>query len=549
MKKLLLGLLLLFSSLGFAAITMQLESSIVNEGEPFRLVLTLDGSQTGRLPDLTPLQNDFIILGTQRSMNYSVTNGQAQAVNQWLILLMPKRVGMLTIPSIQIGQEKTTAASIEVRGRAAKPRQSGMASQEVMLAAEVNEASPYVNQQVIYTVKLYSSRRLVDAEYQAPQVEDALLIPLGSGNHYQRVENGRVYTVDEQQYALFPQKSGELKIKPPIFQALVYDVFSKRVKVQANPVSLKVKAMPAQFSAARWLPAKQVSLSEAYEDNSLSFKQGSTLVRTVSLQAVAVPAQLLPRLDFAVNHSDFSVYPENPSEKNTIRQGDLIGTTTMKLTYLLDKPGQITIPALKLTWFNTLTGKEERSELPERTLHVTAVSTGGQASSSPASVKSEKVLGDSDLVDGNKREASLPQGDESSMFAWWLAGGFALAWLLTLGLWLQRRPQHSPSPKSRPIVKRLQQACLGNNPRDARDALIQWARLQWPQANVLNLMDIEKIIDDEPLKQQITLLFQALYHNERQTSWHGEALWRCIVSFTPPKSAAAKMPLPPIHKL
>ena len=48
-------------------------------------------------------------------------------------------------------------------------------------------------------------------------------VPFGGERRYQVNKNGRTYAVEEQQFALFPQKSGDLKIKPPVFNALVYD--------------------------------------------------------------------------------------------------------------------------------------------------------------------------------------------------------------------------------------------------------------------------------------------------------------------------------------
>lgn len=217
MKKILLSLLLVcVVKVGFTAATMQLESAKVQAGDTVRLFLTLDGTEANSVPDLSPLQKDFTIVGTERSMNYTVINGRAQSMGQWLILLVPKKAGIITVPGIQVGQEKTAPVTLEVSEEESSQTQplNSSQAQDVKLLAEVSDEYPFINQQVIYNVRLYNSRHLVNADYQPPQVEDALLIPLESGRRYQTAENGRLYTVEEQRYAIF-RKSGPLKLLLP----------------------------------------------------------------------------------------------------------------------------------------------------------------------------------------------------------------------------------------------------------------------------------------------------------------------------------------------
>ena len=102
-------------------------------------------------------------------------------------------------------------------------------------------------------------------------------------------------------------------------------------------------------------------------------------------------------------------------------------------------------------------------------------------------------------------------------------------------------------------MKQLAKACLDNHATEARDALLKWARFQWPEANLLNLTDVEKMVDDTRLKEEINQLAQALYQDvSPQKTWQGTALWAAITSFKGAKlrSENSKMtPLPPIHRL
>lgn len=570
MKRILLGLLLLcFSSIASAIVTLQLEAPQMQMGENFSLHLRIEGTQINAVPDLTPLQKDFTIIGTESNISYSIISGKVRAVSEWTIILTPKRAGVLPIPALRIGQEKTNPISIEITqlppdsnsnpSTTANPSSGNTQQsqqQDVMLTAEVDTHQPFVNQQVIYTVKLFNSSRLLDANYLPPQVEDALFVPFGEGRRYQVTHNGRLYAVEEQQFAVFPQKSGDLKIKPPVFNALVYDIAGpRRVSVQAQSTVLNVQPIPAQYQGKTWFPAKKVTLSESYDKSTTTLTEGSTLERTVTLQAVAVPAQLLPSLNFG-SSDQFSIYPEKPTVTNRFKQQDLVGTSTVKVTYLLNKAGKITIPPLILPWFNTVTGKEEVSSLPGFTIDVLSAMGQTKQTTSPKPTTT---------IPSSSQSVTAPQPSENkalekpimnppspqSNLAWWAAGVFALAWLLTIAAWRWPRSKDMAAKQTKAqVLKQLQEACLSHNPRLARDAMLKWGRLLWPEANLLNLIDLENLVEDPDLKQQIKALSEALYHEEAHKEWQGELLWQAVSRFQPSSTNKDKgNRLPPIHRL
>ena len=312
MKKLIISTIFsLFSVLVQAEIQIQVEPSQITLGETFQLTLTQKDPKNGDKPDLTSLQQDFVILGTGQQINYSIINGQAQSASQWVVTLRPQKSGILTIPAIKLGFDTSHAITIDVA--ATRPGQDlqikSSQQQDVILVAGVNIKKPYVNQQVVYTVKIYNSKHLLNADYQGPQVEDALLIPLGDTKRYQTVQNTINYTVEEQNYAIFPQKSGTIKINSPTLTALIYDNNPQRVKAQDERINLSVQSIPKYYKGNTWLPAKQVTLSEHYEHTNQTISQGSTLTRTVTIEGVAIPAQLLPTLNFDEANA-FNVYTE-----------------------------------------------------------------------------------------------------------------------------------------------------------------------------------------------------------------------------------------------
>ncbi|TAL61237.1 MAG: protein BatD [Legionella sp.] len=544
MKKIAIILLSLLSFYAQAEIQVQVDPSKVSLGETFQLTLRQDNSPNGGVPDLTGLQPDFSILGTERNVSYSIINGQSTSVNQWVVTLRARKSGILTIPAIKMGSEQSTPITINVETSAAKSPVINLDSsqnQDVFLTTSVDENKPYINQQIIYTVKVYNSKRLLDAEYQGPEVEDALLIPLGDTKRYQTNQNDINYIVEEQNYAIYPQKSGTLKITSPVFNALVYDMNPQQVKAQDKTIELTVQPIPKPYKGANWFPAQQVKLTETYENTEQNMEEGSTLSRTVTIEGVGLPAQLLPSLKFTENDA-FKVYPEKGKDHNQVVQGELVGSSEIKVTYLFNKAGKVTIPELKISWFNTKTNKQEFAILPPRSLDIKPSVLPNKSAATTSTTQKNSS--------SSKTEINTPVAQTQNSWAWISAILFALAWLFTLGLWAwQKYARLFGKRQYKKALAELNQACTECNPTKARDALLKWATMYWPDAQLLNLTDLNQLVRDAHLKKQLNLLSQVLYRTEEKTLWRGDELLRSVLALskTKPNKTRASNPLPPIN--
>ena len=535
-------ILLSWHAFVMAAISMQISPSSARLGDTIRLTLTQDDLRSNGTPDFAPLNKDFRVLGTEHNMSYSAINGVAKSESQWVVLLTPRKSGILPIPAIQIGDQHSAPNEIEITANSTAARADHQTATSenntIMLRAEIAQPAPFVNQQIRYTVKLLTQQSLLDSEYQPPHVEDALLIPLGDGRRYQTTLNGHEYSVDEQQYAIFPQKSGSLQITPPEVNAVVYDTIPRRTHLEANATPLVVKPIPKEYADKPWLPATQVTLAEQYDSSSSTLMQGSTLVRTITLKAAGIPAELLPALNFAESEQ-FSVYPEKPETHNALRQQELIGSSVVKVTYILNQPGAVTLPPIHLPWFNTLTGKPELTTIPGREITVKSKpnTTPPVAPAQPAQLAQPEQPVSSDPVNS---------------LAWWIAGAFAGAWILTLALWWWFRHRSiTPKQNMRSTLADLRNACASNDPNQAQIALLTWGRLQWPKTALLNLNSLSTRVFDITLNKQINLLSQALYSQNGQSTWCGDDLYRAVKAYRPSSLTQKNKrdDLPPINRI
>lgn len=528
-----------------ASISVEVKPKKVAMGETFSFVITADDANFSGQPNLASLKKAFHITGTQQSINYTVLNGKTRALHQWVIMLMPKKLGKQKIPAIKIGSHLTPPIEVNVIKTSLNqtPEDSPTLTarqDEVMLKTEVNQAAPLINQEVLYTVKLYNSGRLLDAEYHPPSVENALMIPLGNSDRYQTQEKGQDYIVEEQHYAIFPQKSGPLTISGPSFNAVAYEAVPRRITVPPKDTTLQVKPIPKSFKAKEWLPAANVSLTEHYEQHSKTLDQGDTVQRIITIEAEAVPAQLLPSLTFK-DAKAYNIYPEKPTIKNIARNNHLVGQATIKVTYLLNHPGQVTLPEIEVPWFNTKTGQTEIAKLPPHSLKINPKTQAPPPlqNSSTKDIKSQPA--DQIKSDDKDHKGSPP-------IAWFVAIGFAVAWIVTLMMWWFK-PFIATGSLRRRAVKKLHEACIRNNPTKAREALLNWASIHWPERSFLDLKDIANCIQDVALKKELSTLSQILYSKDKKSHWHGTRLWLAIASFRRKKKSKNKTnhSLPPIN--
>lgn len=533
--------LLLLAGRAEAALTAEISPQSAKLGETLTLTITDDSANRQNLPDLTPLQSDFTIVGTQRSFSYYAINGKTSHVAQWTVLLKAKKTGVLTIPALTFNQGNTNPLSVQIHEKSPKDDEmattdTGDNQKDILLTTEINNPHPFINQQIIYTIKLYNSRRLLDYRYQPPEVENALLVPLGNSRQYQRIENDKHYMVAEQQYAIFPQKSGPLTIMPPVFTVLAYDVVPTEIKTRNKPLTITVKPAPIQDSKS-WLPAREINLSDTWDSNENRLEQGATLVRTIQIEAKGLPAQFLqslPTLDLK-NEAGYRVYLEKGKQTNQVRDGDLTGKLSLKVTYLLDKPGTITLPELTVPWFNTDTGKEVIAKLPPRTLQVQPLANQPAIPDLPAAAQSSPATDKTVDIP----EKTIPAAT-NGWLPWIIAGVFATLWLLTAGWRLLHQYGRNPLKKRyQASLKTLREACLSNHPEKAYAALLHWSRLHWPQATIINVSDIMALINDIKLTRQLQILSTALYSPHRtESSWQGAALWQAVQDFLRLKTGA-----------
>lgn len=569
------------SSVLAADVSVQADRQRLELGEVLELRLSAEGDVDAE-PDFAPLESDFDILRRGQSQVTSIINGRISHSRQWSLQLAPKRVGRLTIPAIQAGRDSSRPLSIEVvepggtSARSGQPDQSG--PKALFVESEVETTTPYVLQPIEYRIKVYYRQPPQRAVLSEPEVEGATVQRLGEDRAYDETREGRVYRVIERRYRLTPQHSGSITVQSPRLEARLDDprqgarqdpfaeldqafggrLFQgfpampgvthpgRRVVERARDIELQVRPQPAANSGTSWLPATSLQLTDEWTPSPPVFQVGEPITRILTITAEGTTAAQLPDLGLGALDG-VQVYPDQPRGEDLTSGPAPAAIKTLKFALVPMRPGTLTLPEIRLDWWDTRTDRARVAVIPARTVEV-APAPGGPssrpvpvpASPNPASAPESVSAPDSE---SKPRPTS---GADRGWGGWpWLALISVLAggWGATLYLWQRERrartggqladlgfrgtPSAPPSaaPGLDPARRAVRAACLARDPRAARIALIDWARARWPDQSPTGLEAVATSFGAPEASSVLRAIDRAIYAPPSET-WDGETAWK-----------------------
>ncbi|MHB1174414.1 MAG: BatD family protein [Sulfuriferula sp.] len=535
-----------------ATLQAQVDRNPVAMNESFNLTLQSSDSNSGD-PDLSALKRDFAVLGQSKSSNFQIINGQISHNTQWQISLMAKQAGQFQIPALTIGNQ--SSAPINVTVTAANQTTTSQQNKDVFLEVSASPQTVHVQQQIIFTVRLYSALSLGDnsslSDPTFPDM-DAVVERLGKDHPFQVMRNGQAYSVIERRFAVFPQKSGQFSSAPIVFDGSVveanqnggffamnpFNQSTRPLRLNSKTIAFTVKPVPAGNEISQWLPASNLQLTEKWSANPPKFTVGEPITRTLTITANGLTATQLPTLDSG-KIDGLKLYPDQPTLKNGQDGDGIIGTREQKIAYIPTRTGNITLPAIEIKWWNVNTHQAEIARLPARSVMVLPGSAN-PASAPPSSPAAPTITASAPATASVHAPPSSGVLTSSSQRWWvWLALLLGIAWLITLLVWWSRTRRQSPRTLNNAaaeeplgqLEKRFRKACMENNAPQAKTELLAWAKQRWPQTSPASLTAMARLCEPA-LAEAIAQLDSALYSNT-QAQWHGDILWNLFNQHKP----------------
>ena len=400
----------------------------------------------------------------------------------------------------------------------------------LFIEAFVDNESPYVQSQVLLTVKVWQSVNVLDSNKVNLGSDEFLTVSLERDKEYIDTRDGKEYLVQEQQFALFPQTSGvhtfgpiELRAKVPVSNSRSQGFFtpSRNVKRISNPVTMNVQARPSATKGQWWLPASDVQLLETWSGDPKNIDANQTITRTIEILANGVSVDQLPEIKMP-EIDGLKLYADNTDQASSASDAGIVASQKVTWAVVPERNGDIEIPAVNLTWFKTELGETQVATLPAQTLVVSGVV---QEASPNVALSSEN--GDENANDGSNAlitpgAAGNPRSSNSPNWLWLLIGAAVLACFQALAytfwrLWkFTNRTKTRPPSGSKDIDKvpgfgRIRAASKQRKLKPVQEAILDWAAEFWPQTPPKNLLNVAQRLEEPKLVQVFEQIDASLY--------------------------------------
>ena len=395
---------MLFGTMVFAqqvSVQAAIESQEAYVSEPVGFQVQVTGSSSPLRPDLSILNNDFIVKanggGPQRSSSVTIINGKMTKVvkNDYIFAytLAPKRAGTFVIPSLAVNidgrQYRTQTLSVSVK--------KAVETDAFKLRLSLSKNQCYIGESVVLNITWYLNKDVRGFDINLPILENKNIffadvhvdtsqggyinVPLGGKNVVAKqahgILDGKQYTTVSFSKIIIPKKSGNVIIEPAqiVCESLVgykargnnsrdpfFADFSpfgskrravyKKAVVPSNGLELEVLPLPTEgrpVDFAGHIGEYRIATDATPTDVSV----GDPITLRIQLSGPQyldhVPA---PKLTKQTNLISGFKVPAEMGEGMATRGGKLFTQTVRALNSDVTE-----IPAIELPYFDTKSGK------------------------------------------------------------------------------------------------------------------------------------------------------------------------------------------------
>lgn len=549
-KNSILILLFLVAIPSWASLSSTVDRTQIETNETLQLTVRYSGKAPSGEPDFSGIERDFSIASNSRQQQYSWVNGQSTSYTDWKILLIPKRQGKLTIPSLNFMGSRSQAVVINVRP--ADPSANATSGQPVFIETTVDKDMAFIQEQIILTHRLHYSVPLQDISISEFEIPDAIIQQISEERFNKRI-NGKNYSIIEIKFALFGQSVGKLKIPSQRFTAFETSnsgfggFFSRgnRVIRLTEEKIVNIAAIPAHLSASRWMPSSQVRIEQSWSDNSSTLTAGEPITRTITISALGLSAAQIQPLP-SLQNNQLKLYPDQPTLEDKQTNRGILGVRNESVAIVPNQAGQITIPAIEIEWWDTVNNRMQTSRLSSKTFNVVAGNTVNPITNKQPIINSPAVINS-----GNK-------GEIPAITRWSLGlNALLIALLVALFYWrkkpiaVKQRVETEPAITAKQLLKKIEKLAADNRLAEMRDSIIHWGAEVFSQQPPRSLNQLADLMANSELKQQFNQLDQSLFKADsgKDAKVDCQSIIKALRQFVPVKTPnhSARKELKPLY--
>lgn len=534
-------LALCVASPAWSAVEMKLDRDRVMVGETVTLTFVTDDSQQDLDADFSVLEDDFEILDRRTESQLSIVNGRQTALVRLLLTVEPRHDGDIQIPSFQFGDQATRPARLRVDPA---PELAPGELPPVFIEVDLEPADGpyYVHAQLGLVVRVFYQQNLTEAAISQPEPSPAS-VRLLQETPYQADRGGERYRVLERRYAVFPERSGELVLPPMVLSGRLVErrssgiwestVRGRRVRSESEELRLQIEPRPAAFSGDHWQPAREFSMAQQISAAD-QLRVGEPVTRTVLIDAVGLEENMIAEPAWP-EVANARIYPDQPQGITRDDGRWVLGHKEFRYAVVPEQAGELLLPGLEVTWWDTRNDVERTARLPEHRLSVLPAAlvppAPAVAPTAPAPAGSSLDPAPAGAVDGFWKTLALL---------------LAAAWLLTVpaAWWLGRRATNGTGAASAresaadpgETLQALRTACRASDATAARRTLQRWLARQGA-GNGASVLEFAARVEDERLAACLHELDALGFRPGKGSDWDGPALWAAFDNWRKTRAA------------
>ncbi|HOO89629.1 MAG TPA: BatD family protein [Syntrophales bacterium] len=473
---------LLASASGAAqvGVTLSLERSEATPIDTIRMEVKVSGTRSGDTAPVIHGLESFQVTQGGTSSRVEIVNGKMSSGIDYSYFIQPRKTGVFTIGPAEIevdgNRAKSNTVTLDVKEISQEP---GSNRGPVFIEASISSEEVYVEEQAMYTIKLYYRVGIDDLSLKLPEIDHIVFKQLGRPSEYQTTCGGKAYQVLEVRHSLLASQAGEYAIwsssmRMTVRQSGGHSPFSflsgRPLTLATDPVVLKVRDLPEKGKPTGFSGLiGDFQIESGLEPLSLKAGESATLTIRISGRGNVnrIPDIDLPEMPFARTYSDKPVM-ETQDDSHGIG-----GTKTMKWALVPEKAGRFDVPPLTVSFFNPHTGEYTVLKTPLYTLSVSpgedqavtvfqATPNGGKPAEGSAKQEVRQVGKDILPIHTTLTTLSVPYRFLSTGWFLWLAlfGPVSVYVVLLCGLRIYKRsPEHRVQLRSRQAYRSLQKRC------------------------------------------------------------------------------------------
>ena len=212
-------------------------------------------------------------------------------------------------------------------------------------------------------------------------------------NNASETRNGQSWVIQRWTLDVFPQRAGEFTIGALPLQIQVNAGENGNIKgeIQSPPRQFSVTIPESLAEAKQWVAAPEFRVSQSFDHSLDGLVVGDAFEHEVKFEASDVLAMMLPGYDTG-KQPGLAAYPSPPMLENSNNRGQNLASRSVRISYVVEQPGQYLLPARDYYWWDTQSDKLKLLSLPETRIDVAGAAPTQQATKTPFSISPRQWL-------------------------------------------------------------------------------------------------------------------------------------------------------------